>query len=410
MRISDFRFWISDIRATCIALAVGVLLLTSSGCSEQIDTVYGRRAGIVGGDSVNGTAVLGRMFENAGHRVRTKRALTNTMMTACDVIVWFPDDFQAPSQEVTRWFDNWLWQGGRTLIYVGRDFDAAPSYYDKVIPTAPADQQPELKRRRRDAKSEFSSMRNTASMQTDCDWFKIDTTTGQRTVKSLTGPWSDGIDASKTEIELHSRLKPKTDEDTVVDESNTQDEFNWLEVDDAQTDSMIRSTDVLLETPNDILISRLNYRYANGSQIIVVANGSFLLNLPLVNREHRKLATRLIGEVGDPQQSVVFLESGFGGPRIMAEEPEEDIPSGLGLFMKRPLDVVLFHVAMLGLMFCLSRWPVFGRERRPPRTSVSDFGRHVDALGELLERTGDRDFASARIKNYQQSQHESETA
>jgi hypothetical protein len=409
MRISDCRFRIADFRAAWIALAVGILLLTS-GCSEEIDTVYGRRAGLIGGDSVNGTAVLGRMFEKAGHRVRTKRTLTDAMMTECDVIVWFPDDFQAPSQEVTGWFDDWLSYGGRTVIYVGRDFDAAPGYYDKVIPTAPADQQPELKRQRLDAKSEFDIMRNTVSAQTDCDWFTIDTTTKKRTVKSLSGPWSDGIDASKTEIELHSRLKPRLDEDFVADEGDAEDTSKWFEVEEDQPDSVIDSTDVLLETPNDILITRLYYQYGNGRQIIVVANGSFLLNLPLVNHEHRKLASRLIDEVGAPQQSVVFLESGFGGPRIMAEEPEENIPSGLGLFMKRPLDVVLFHVAILGLVFCLSRWPVFGRERRPPRPSVSDFGRHVEALGELLERTGDREFAAARIKNYQQSQHESEIA
>lgn len=392
-----------------MALAIGVSLC-AAGCSEQIDTVYGRRAGIVGGDSVNGTAVLGRMFENAGHRVRTKRALTDAMMTECDVIVWFPDDFQAPSRDVTNWFDDWLSYGDRTLIYVGRDFDAGPGYYDKVIPTAPADQQPELKRRRLNTKSEFDMMRTSASAQTDCDWFTIDTSTKKRTVKSLSGPWSDGIDASKTEIELHSRLKPTLDEEVVIDESDSEDNSIWYDDEDAQPDSVFASTDVLLETPNDMLVSRLNHRYANGSQVIVVANGSFLLNLPLVNREHRKLASRLVEEAGAPEQSVVFLESGYGGPRIMAEEPEEEIPSGLGLFMKRPLDVVLFHIAILGLIFCLSRWPVFGRARRPPRTSASDFGRHVEAVGELLQRTEDREFASARIKTYQQSQHESETA
>jgi len=34
---------------------------------------------------------------------------------------------------------------------------------------------------------------------------------------------------------------------------------------------------------------------------VLVNNGSFLLNLPLVNLEHRKLAARLIGASGPPK-------------------------------------------------------------------------------------------------------------
>ena len=44
-----------------------------------------------------------------------------------------PDDFQPPSPDVAVWFESWLaTRPHRTLIYVGRDFDAAPWYWRKM--------------------------------------------------------------------------------------------------------------------------------------------------------------------------------------------------------------------------------------------------------------------------------------
>ena len=114
------------------------------GQDEEIESAYGRRSGSLASRSVNGTAVLGQLFAGAGHSVRTKRLLTDAMMNQCDVIVWAPDDFEPPADDVLQWFDEWFATGDRTLIYIGRDFDAAIKYYDKVIPTAPAEKVAEL--------------------------------------------------------------------------------------------------------------------------------------------------------------------------------------------------------------------------------------------------------------------------
>ena len=73
------------------------------------------------------------------------------------------------------------------------------------------------------------------------------------------------------------------------------------------------------------------------------------------------------------------------------------------MFSKPPMDVILFHLCLLGILFCMARWPIFGRPRDPEREAPSDFGKHVDALGELLERTGDKNFASSRLLHYRQT-------
>ncbi len=414
-------------------LLAAVLSLSLTGCGdEQIETMYGRRSGMFGKDSVNGTAVLAGLFSRAGHRVRSKRFLTGTLAKQADVIVWAPDDFAPPSPEVMDWFDQWLWQGGRTLIYVGRDFDAAPGYYDKVIPTAPAKQVGELRSRRTEAQTAYDKDRRLMPKTADCRWFQVDNRLPLKTVKNLQGPFSDKVDAGGVEIELRSRLRPKrygtdygenwhpgpgpTPRD-VAEKARAQAEALWGQEEGAEADGVAlaeapekaeatlflkpQANEVLLRSGKEILVSKQPYDPQSSSHIVLIANGSFLLNLPLVNRQHRKLAGRLVEQL-EPPQTVVFLESTKGGPSITDKEPSASIPSGLSLFGQRPLDVILFHVVALGIILCLARWPIFGRPVRPPRAGLSDFGKHVDALGALLERTGDRDFVEASLAHYRQ--------
>jgi len=108
------------------AWSLVIAALAAAGCgSEEIDTVYGKRRGAQGGDSVNGTSVLADMFKSYGYKVTTRRYLS-PKMDEYDVIVWFPDDFQPPTDEQEEFLEDWLYNGQqRTLIYIGRDYDAA---------------------------------------------------------------------------------------------------------------------------------------------------------------------------------------------------------------------------------------------------------------------------------------------
>ncbi len=344
-----------------------------SGCNRGIDSRYGRRSGAGATSSVNGTAVLAEMFERYGHRVHTHLSLSPRIRARADCIVWFPNDFRPPSSETCDWIDNWLAESpGRTLIYVGRDFDAASFYWRKIRPQAPPEQKKEVIRRLQEAESEFQSARATLTGVEQCELFALDGRLAPRQVRTLQGDpyWLEGVDPSGVEIELNGRLTPP----------------GWAEV--------------LLESDEDVLVS-LEYR--GDGQVIVVANGSFLLNLPLVNREHRKLAGKLIGELGPPGQTVVFLESGPGGPRVLEEDPGVKVPTGMEIFHTWPASWILIHASLLGILFCFWRFPIFGRPRDPQPESQKDFGRHIEALGELLEQSQDRSYAMSQVLHYQQS-------
>jgi hypothetical protein len=348
-------------------------LVLLAGCETELETVYGQRSGPGASKSVNGTAVLARMVERAGHRVYSWRRLSPRLHAHADCIVWFPDDFEPPSPKVIDWLEGWMKaKPGRTLIYVGRDFDATPNYWRSIRPQVPSEEQPEIERRL--AKAEFwIEKARKESLKTDTtEWFSIDEEK-PREVKTLSGQrrWIEGVDASKLQIQLRRRIVPEIRVQT------------------------------LLRSNGDVLVARA-WRGLRGSRLILVVNGSFLLNMPLVNREHRKLAGRLIEEIGPGTKEVAFLESDADSPLIQSKDPATTVPTGFELLRAWPTNWILMHLIAAAVIFCFSRWPIFGTARRDDDAHASDFGKHVDALAETLKRSQDREYAMSRVRQYRQ--------
>jgi len=350
------RGWLLAALASC-ALA--------GGCAQSgIETEYGRQRGWGQDASVNGTDIFAGMFEAAGHEVDSRRVLLTQAMQSVETIVWFPNDFQAPSQDVCDWFEEWLASGPRrTLIYVGRSFDAAPQYWRKMAPRAPAEFQEEYRANETQAtvRARVQAEEDRDEEELTCDWFRIEPAKS-RDVHKPGGPWSAGVDAAHCEIELGNKLLPSLK----IEQELTAD--------------------------NDVLVATARESHWDDGQIIFVANGSFLLNLPLVNAEHRKLAGRLVRAAAPGR--VIFIESGPGGPAV---DPPQADNSMWKVFGAWPLNGVLLHLAVLGLIFCFARWPIFGRPRVPAEAYASDFAKHVEAMGELLRRTKDRAYAEGKL-------------
>ena len=372
-------------------LLLGIIFgsLTFAGCAEPpLNTRYGEYSG-EGESSVNGTHVLGRMFENAGHTVSPAYALTPKIFKRADIIVWFPDSFDMPTEKVYQWFATWLnADDHHTLVYVGRDYDAALTYWRTILPTLPKDSdaakemrieslsvESSLNRRRDSAKASIAGKAPNPDGYEP--WFKSDFRDKFKPVRKLDGltDWTRQIDASKSEIELATVLHP----------DDSSEAFN--------------DSEVLLESDaGDPLVSRILW---HARPVYIVSNGSFLLNLPLVNHEHRKLAGRLIEELGETPRSVVFLESDSRGPRV--SEKDEPHRTGLELFTEAPFDWILLHLAIIGVIFGFARWPSFGLARPWISEAVNDFGQHIVALGGLLQATRDRTYAEEKLRQYQQS-------
>jgi len=355
-----------------VGLVAAAVCLCCAGCRKGLESAYGHRSGFGVEKSVNGTRVLGELFEQAGHRVLSWNRLSPRLWQRADCIVWFPNDFDAPSEPARDWLESWLEEKpGRRLIYVGRDFDAASWYWKKLEPSAPAARREAWKEYRRKAEERFARRRGGTLTRDESPWFKIDRKPSKRTVRTLSGDdeWLDGIHSKKLEIELRGRLVPA------------------------------EGATVLLASEGDSLVSR---QAIGQGELILVANGSFLLNLPLVNHEHRKLAGKLVDRLGTERRTVVFLESGERGPRIVEKEPVSGTPTGVEIFNLWPTNWILLHLAAVGILFCFWRFPIFGPASPGEPERLSDFGKHLDAVAELLRQSGNEQYARDRIQQYVQ--------
>ena len=365
--------------------AVGLGAYMSGRRDEQLPTTYGRRRGSEAAGSVNGTNVLSEMFKRGGHRVTSMQRLS-PKVHEFDVIVWAPDDFEPPTKEQRDFLEDWLATGeGKTVIYIGRDFSAAVAYWQRVAPLASPEQADEALRRLAEARAGHEAARSKMPAKQYARWFTVRRDQPPRKVTTLTGPWADGIDAAKTEIYLEGDLAIPTERDRTASEAQLTSE----------------RPEPLLAAGGDALATRLTDDDWGDGQVIVLANGSFVLNYPLVNHEHRKLAARLIAECGPPGR-VVFIESGEGGPPVLDKEPASGPATPLELLKVWPLNAILLHATILGIVYCLARSPIFGRPRQLLPPSPSDFGKHVAALGQLLARTQDRNYAQSRLAQYRQ--------
>ncbi len=277
-------------------------------------------------------------------------------------------------------------------------------------------QHDEYQRRFAQAQAEYDYRRARMPNQHYCDWFTMETDRPTRKIPDLEGPWAKDIDASKTNIVLAGRLDipeasdhgntttPIVNSSTplVVEESESWDDDSaeYEEYGGYQGSSGTPEIEILLQSENDILAHRYRLDYWNSSQVIVVANGSFLLNMPLVEKEHRKLAGKLIAECG-PAGRVAFLESGPAGVRVQKSNLAQSNMFAHRILTVWPISFIVIQFAVLGITFCIAMFPIFGRPQHLREESRSDFGQHVAALGELLHKTKDTFFAQSKIRQYQ---------
>jgi hypothetical protein len=317
------------------------------------------------------------MFRAADYRVVSWGRMS-PRLEDYDVVVWAPESFELPNQEQCEWVLQWLDDSpGRTLIYIGRDFDAEPLYWRKARSQAARDQAPEMIRREAQAQARCDRVRMIAPDNDSCELFDYERDVAPRDVTQLdqVSRWRTGIDAAKLGIRLESRIKPP------------KISTYGLPNRDYELDPLLRSN-------GEYIAYRIR---AASSQLIVVANGSFLLNLPLVNHEHRKLAAKLVNSCGQPGR-VAFLEGST--IRVFDEEPTMRIPTGLEYFTIWPMGTILMHFAIVGIIGCFVMFPIFGRAKEQEPPVVDDFGHHVAAMGESLRKTADRDYAVQRVRFY----------
>ena len=368
-----------------IAVFLIVLAMLANACRAQvpIETGYGRTSGTGFGASINGTSVFANLFRERGRRVDTSKVISPKIENY-ETIVWFPDRFDAPRTEVIDRLNLWMQLGSnRTVIYVGRDYDATIDYWQNVVDTSKGLQSELAQRKLAESISEFEFRRQTVALDERCDWFQLKRG-DEQVAKRLTGPWASSLKGSNISIQLgRVQLKPPA---------------HWS--------TQGRQTEVLLGSADGELIYRIQSISTYDPHAIVVTNGSMLLNYRLVNSENRVIADLLVSE-SSGYGPVLFLESGPEDIRIANTDARQGTQwSWVG---QPPLRYIVPHFLLLGVIYCFIWFPIFGRAKKLPPETNSNFGLHIESIAHSLANSGQENEAYRILNRYRETLKHEET-
>ncbi|MFN7732119.1 MAG: hypothetical protein ACK5OB_09455 [Pirellula sp.] len=405
------------------AWLAAVLVSLAPGCRPNVTNVYGESDGYDAECSPSGLTVLRKCVEKRGHSTYTVRSLSPANKSRLNTIVWAPNAFPKHSNETYRWLSEWLASGNRTLIYIGRDFSPNQAYWSRIASNPKgALSAEECAQARAMAAIEHTKL-NTLKRSHRSDlitpWNRWRISDGAiEPVTSWNGPWATDLSPSQSEMLLRSYSEPLNAEELTelrkaldwepdptqpAKPSQTYSK-EWTPIDTEQLEiTKELSADrlpqhvALLETGDGrALIERFSQANGTGSQVLVIANSSLFSNYGMLHGSHLGLADRMLGEL--PNGGVGFL-TGTSDPPIRNDD-SEDRQKGFEMLTVWPLNVITIHAAFLGIAAMIAAFPIFGRPKQRPKPSTSDFGQHIDAVGDMMQRSNDRDYAVRTIAEY----------
>ncbi len=107
-----------------------------------------------------------------------------------DTIVWTPNKFTVPDNKVVQFLENWLLnKPNRTLIYIGRDHDSSPEYWQRMMTLVPPEERDEYERRWANAQARVHAQQTPIPNRQPCNWFVVLGNEPRRKIDTLDGPW-----------------------------------------------------------------------------------------------------------------------------------------------------------------------------------------------------------------------------
>ncbi|MEC9188424.1 MAG: DUF4350 domain-containing protein [Planctomycetota bacterium] len=366
--------------------AIGVLLalllvLSVEGTGvmgqDRLPVRYGQRGG-QGRVSLNGTSAFARLLQEYDLDVQSASRLT-PRIDRYDVLFWFPDSDREDYTEEHERLEEWLRSGtDRRLIIVGRHYDATIDYLTQIGQSQDSEQGLDYRRRLAEAVS-VSHLESLKQQETYFDGWVEWTPGSRRRSSQLGGPWATGLENANLTTSRYPNIPSAED----------------------QKSHPTRSYEVKLEADGEPFAVAIQDSLWNGGEVIVVSNGSFILNYGLTDERNRQVVANMLDDLDfeDYFWGALFLESDEAGLPVMQRE-ESGQKTMWDWMTEWPFSFSIPHFLVLGILIYFVFYPIFGRPKNLALPSSTDFGQHVEALGELMEKTRDRAYAIQHINHY----------
>ena len=397
----------------------------SLGCGSRYPTSnYGLSEGSSARVSPDAVSAFRNMCDETNRKSMKVGSLSNRTANKLSSLIWIPEESFVHSAPVLDWTEDWLKKGGKTLIYVGRDYSPTADYWDFAGA--------ELQSQEKNKSTVVGALENKALEELKLDslqsgqrdrialpWALLENEAGLfETVEQLEGPWASDLLEHKHRIRVRSffrdwssadseKVSKQLDWQSEVSDSSkpvqssfpkqwTTGDTNNLVIAKKAEENDLDAEVMLASKSNKPLITVLSKEEWQGSQVILLANSCFISNYSMTHRGNRVLAHKLIADL--PQGKVGFLTLARD-PRVSTGDDEEE-QRGFEMLTEWPLNVISFHAFFLGMIVLASLFPILGSPKKLPELSTQNFAQHVEALGALLFRSSDRFYALTTIADY----------
>ncbi|HBE69482.1 MAG TPA: hypothetical protein DDW52_15160 [Planctomycetaceae bacterium] len=380
--------------------------------------------------SYNGLGVHMRIWQSTGSRCITPQILS-PRLDDVDVLVLVGRGYEPPGELARDWVKRWLAEkDGRTAIYFGRGLDAELYYRRAMLAkgTNPLDKERLLIARKEveNLAAQWSAFRE----PNFAEWFFIEPFASPNEATSFTGLWADSLTGQAGSWPSGLRLLPPNksqetrkpswittpgagqpaqvvfgpqfsdDEDAAFRRSYwTEQEYGTPEEWEAAFDDILQHNVLLADQDGLPLIYELIPDDLSDNRLIIVNDGAPFLNATLVDPLHRRVAEQIIAHCPVTDR-VAFLAFDSSGITVSNVNETDRRAVGLEMFLTWPVSAITVPLLFGSVLICMALLPTLGRARTLPKRETSDFGLHVDAMGNLLHSTGDSDYARRTIASY----------
>jgi len=429
--------WLKRILLWAVSGSVCILV----GCTGQVRQEYGYSESALAEQSPGGLSVFREIVKARKLSTETMVSLQPSMENRVSTIVWTPDYFPQHTKPVLDRLDLWLRQGGKTLVYIGRDYSPHADYWERVADDLSnglsVQERARMKIQAANSANQLDDKRDTHRDLLITPWFYWRKTPGAfRNVTNFQGDWSGDPSLTKCSIPLRSSLHAfdlnqlglltkELDWNTIATTPpmptpapprksqfilpnlfkplgvryaniwNTDDE-ELLRIAKGVLRSDMGETKTLLASADGLpLISSVAYRNSS-SRVIVLSSSAAISNINLLNPANRNLANKIVDQFSSGTVGFVSMDT---EPPIKEGTSQEE-NKGFEMLTVWPFNVITIHAVMVAMVALIAAFPIFGRPKTLPTTSQADFGEHVESMGELLRATGGRQLAKDAISRY----------
>lgn len=347
-----------------LIVVVGLTLILC-GCSETLKTSYLDPQG----KSINGVAGFVELVKSTGREVQVWQAISPRLKQDVNAVVIFQSEFdEIPDDRIANIRQMLRKSSIQTVVIVIRDSDCEIDYWRQVAAM------PELSDKDKAAADE--------SMRRARKDFKLEAFKGFEPENGFYGlkqvDRTNQPDVIKVDIET---------EDEPIQVSAKWPLNRQLDHSD--------DTVILWSTGDESLLTE--DLYYTGQQVLVLASAAPLLNGGLVDPGNRQLAEELVKYL--PEGKVVVTLSSRWSDGSFAESPS------IWHFLKvHPHGWIFGQTLLALLLFCWWKLPIFGRSKIATNVEGVRFGRHIEALGALLQRTRDAAFARQLLRDWHRAE------